>query len=77
VDLLDLFDARSTYYFKIAVIDPFLSEIKESLNNSSMKRNKNMTMQYDRKGMQTVEIKIAITEITRNGEATVKFFKKN
>jgi hypothetical protein len=77
VDLLDLFDARSTYYFKIAVIDPLLSEIKESLNNSSMKKNKNMTMQYDRKGLQTVEIKIVITEITRNGEATVKFFKKN
>ncbi len=77
MDLLDLFDARSTYYFKIAVIDPLLSEIKESLNNSSMKKNKNMTMQYDRKGLQTVEIKIVITEITRNGEATVKFFKKN
>ena len=42
-----------------------------------MKRNKNMTMQYIRKEMQTVEIKIGITEITRNGEATVKFFKKN
>jgi hypothetical protein len=77
VDLLDLFDARSTYYFKIAVIDPLLSEIKEPFSNSSMKRNKNMTMQYIRKGMQTVEIKLGITEITRNGEASVKLFKKN
>jgi hypothetical protein len=77
VDLVDSFDARSTYYFKILVIDPIFLDTKGSLNDSSMKINKKMKFSYFSKGMQIDQIKIGITEITRNGNATVNVFSND
>jgi hypothetical protein len=41
-----------------------------------MKRNKNIKIPYIRNGMEASQIKIGITEITRNRVATVKLFSK-
>ncbi len=77
MDLVDSFDARSTYYFKILVIDPIFLDTKGSFNDSSMKINKKMKFSYFSKGMQIDPIKIGITEITRNGNATVNLFSND
>ena len=42
-----------------------------------MERNKNIKNSYKRKGMEASRIEIGITEITRNGGATVKLFSKD
>jgi hypothetical protein len=42
-----------------------------------MKRNKNMKISNNRNGIEASRIEIKITEITRNGGATVKLFSKD